>query len=812
MKKILFITIAILTIGYLCYQLLYPSKNSPLKFSTTTSRNIRILKVHQNEFDTRIDFKVDAYKYKSSGFMVSSEGLYIQNSNGGDKIKLLGVEGIELDKEYKDTIFENIRYTIIFPSIDKSVKTIDFISENIEIYDIELVPQENTTIIPEEFQGNWLKTDGSNQWAYGFYDNIIIYKNKFWNIFNLKKSKKLYTLTIEKDGVKHQINIKKTKNDNLLIGENKGNLKLLSREKTNKNDFELKNERNLKTDIFKEGVAIYKGYIKGYHPKMNWVANVNVNDVITHNNLEYTFKVNEDGTFYAEIPLNYAQRVYTRIGKLYGTFRNGFIDERVLLEPNKTTIQFIDLSEHNAPYKDFKQYFERERKSKFMGDLSQLNSELENLESIRYFDNEKIRNEILDMTPNEYKRYCLGVMKQEQDSLKEYVKNNKINDEAARIKGLEISLSASDNILRIELNKRSASLVRKRSKITDKDLNKRESFKEDEKLTSDYFDFLNWEEINNPSSLITGREYSFLISELRFGPQLIEFGKFHNYFDILIKNIKERDIKLSQSEKKMLEALVKCKSTKEVRNITRKNGGKIWNSFKDKHSNVYNESIYENTERTSSKNRENLYGMPKGFASEVLFAQKKADIINKNKEPFNKWHLSSIAENISDENLKKTLLKYNQFKKLEFANDLEKSNFILHETPNVKIENLFYEIKEKYKGKIVFIDFWATWCGPCLAGIERAKLFKKKLKGKEIEFIYITGNTSPLRAYDKITPGIEGNHYRLNKEQWEFLVNGFNITGIPRYMFIDKQGNIVSDNLKAPFISGEFNKLLLEYL
>ena len=802
MKKNLFITVAILTIGYLFYQLFYPSKNSPLKFSTTTSRNIRILKVHQNELDTRIDFKVDGFMYKSSGFMVSSNGSYIQNSKGGSKIKMQGIEGIELDKLYKDTIFENIRYTMIFPPLDKSVETIDFISENLEVFDIELISQEKSTVIPKRLQGNWLKTDGSNEWVYGIYDNVIIYKNIFWNTFNLKEDGKRYTLTIEKDGEKHQITIEKARRNNLLIGESQDDLKLFSRENTIKESFQVKNEKHLETEIFKEGVAVYKGYIKGYHPKMNWVASVDVKDAITSNIQKYVFEVKEDGTFYGELPLNFTQRVYTRFGKMYGTFRNGFTDERVLLEPNKTTIQFIDISEQNAPFKNFKQHFERDRKSKFMGDLSELNTELENLESINYFDHQKIRNEILDMTANEYKKYSLSVMKREQDSLKSYIKSNKISEQAVRIKGLEISLSASENILGFKFEKRNA---KRRRENTNKDLSNKTSLMQDEKLPPDFFDFLNWEEINNSSSLITGSEYYYLLNKIRFMPSLLEMGKFYNYFDILIKNIKERNVQLTQPEKNMLNALLKCKTSEEVRKITRKSKSKLWRSFKDKHSNIYDE-------RVRIKERERLFGVSKGFTTELLFSQKMASIIDRNNESFNKWHLKSIDKNISEENLKKRLLKYNQFKKLEFEANIEKNNYVLHETPKVSKGYLFDAIIKKYKGKIVFVDFWATWCGPCLENMNKAKLIKERLKGKEIEFVYITGNTSPLNAYERIAPGIEGNHYRLNKEQWEYLALNFNIWGIPRYMFIDKDGNMITDNLKAPFISGNLNKLLQEYL
>ncbi|WP_226995407.1 TlpA disulfide reductase family protein, partial [Candidatus Symbiothrix dinenymphae] len=74
---------------------------------------------------------------------------------------------------------------------------------------------------------------------------------------------------------------------------------------------------------------------------------------------------------------------------------------------------------------------------------------------------------------------------------------------------------------------------------------------------------------------------------------------------------------------------------------------------------------------------------------------------------------------------------------------------IMHETPQASNEKLLGTILANYKGKVAVVDFWATWCGPCLQANKEIKPLKEELSGKDVVYIYLTGETSPLSLWRK---------------------------------------------------------------
>ncbi|MDO5978375.1 TlpA family protein disulfide reductase [Flavivirga spongiicola] len=103
------------------------------------------------------------------------------------------------------------------------------------------------------------------------------------------------------------------------------------------------------------------------------------------------------------------------------------------------------------------------------------------------------------------------------------------------------------------------------------------------------------------------------------------------------------------------------------------------------------------------------------------------------------------------------------------------------------------------KGKYVYIDVWATWCGPCKKEIPFLKDVEKKYHGKNIEFVSISVDTKP--AYDswkKMVTDKELTGIQLfadNAFDSKFIKD-YNIKAIPRFILIDPEGKIV--NSKAP--------------
>jgi thiol-disulfide isomerase/thioredoxin len=154
---------------------------------------------------------------------------------------------------------------------------------------------------------------------------------------------------------------------------------------------------------------------------------------------------------------------------------------------------------------------------------------------------------------------------------------------------------------------------------------------------------------------------------------------------------------------------------------------------------------------------------------------------------------------------------YSLEKKLQKQLDEAKSKtgYTIREVPKVPDEKLFDAIVGSYKGKVVLVDFWATWCSPCRSAISHTEPLKDNvLKNDNLVFLYLTGLSSPETKWRTMIADIKGEHYRVDEKQWRYLGNKFNIDGIPSYVLVDKNGNY---KLRNDFRNHEtMKKTLLE--
>ena len=108
---------------------------------------------------------------------------------------------------------------------------------------------------------------------------------------------------------------------------------------------------------------------------------------------------------------------------------------------------------------------------------------------------------------------------------------------------------------------------------------------------------------------------------------------------------------------------------------------------------------------------------------------------------------------------------------------------------------------KQLKGKYVYIDIWATWCGPCKMEIPHLTKLEEKYAGKKIHFVSLSVDKQKDKAaWGKYVKShqLKGIQVMADKDFKSDFIQKFNITYIPRFILIDPAGKIVDANALRP--------------
>lgn len=102
-----------------------------------------------------------------------------------------------------------------------------------------------------------------------------------------------------------------------------------------------------------------------------------------------------------------------------------------------------------------------------------------------------------------------------------------------------------------------------------------------------------------------------------------------------------------------------------------------------------------------------------------------------------------------------------------------------------------------YAGKWVYIDIWATWCGPCRREIPHLKKLEEKYKDAPIEFVSISTDND-RDAWVQLVTGGNMQGVQLRFDGHDKFMESYKVTGIPRFILIDPEGRIVNADMTRP--------------
>lgn len=111
----------------------------------------------------------------------------------------------------------------------------------------------------------------------------------------------------------------------------------------------------------------------------------------------------------------------------------------------------------------------------------------------------------------------------------------------------------------------------------------------------------------------------------------------------------------------------------------------------------------------------------------------------------------------------------------------------------------FTELLSSLKGKVVYIDFWASWCRPCIEEIPFSHKLKEKLNGADVAMLYISTDTdfdSWIKAAQRFK--VNENSFILMNAGKDELIQKLSLEAIPRYIVIGRDGKIIDKDASRP--------------
>lgn len=473
-------------------------------------------------------------------------------------------------------------------------------------------------------------------------------------------------------------------------------------------------------------------------------------------------EVNANGTFRLSFPLNRPQEIMFT-----------FEDELVLFYgvPGSTLNITLDLAAFKALQKlPYVEQLKHKDPLTFSGQYAQLNEECKvfrpTLYTLLNFRFHQTRIDSLDQMA--YKAFRTGIMATMLDSLDAFNKRNNSSAEFRQVMTQYIRYHAAEDLLRYHWLHDMSNKKRKRIN-----------------LTPEYLQFLTDMPVNNDEALVT-EAYSTFLREYVGYLQMRDTTRHSLDVKTFIGYLRENGQAISPEEEKKLTTPAGTDSAQQ----------KLVEGFFQAHASERNG--YFGNIRVRRSIDALLAEVPAGRGRDILITRILNSQLNRERIPFGERSLQQYTSYLADASLKTLLFKENTRLRDLLEGKMPATSQV-RSSLQVSSDKVFDEMMKPYQGKVVYIDFWAPWCGPCMGEMPYSAELKKELAGKDVVFLYIGISCSKQSWENTIKDkGIQGEHYFADDNEGKLLSDKFNISGIPHYVLVDKTGKVADNKAQRP--------------
>ena len=611
--------------------------------------------------------------------------------------------------------------------------------------------------------GTMWRNEQTGDWDIGFTEKYAIYDCRFWEYGNLKRMNDKFEVTLVNPEKTLKVSVGKQKDGRrqITIGNGKKQVYSLITSETLP-DYPTKDWSTFKDNGYREGDTVtFVGWLKDLPKEVldkKRLFEIDLYSIYTKEGVEFKGDIDDEGRFIVKVPVENSQEIYA-------DWRRSHL--HTVLEPGETYFYLFD-------YKN--------KKRLFMGHNARLQNELLAHNFIRAYE----QSDEHSMTDEQIKAYNDQWMNMYQRNVT--MLDSLLNENPT------LSRKYADYQRMSNVSTMAQELLQSRLFAISKKL---------PQTTLDFIEDNLWSNIVKPYTV--SREigwflYYYLLMAQEKNPQmqqnrtfdantllqmserglfkasaedLTTIKKWQNMMEQYKKASPDEAKKIEEQNKELIEELNILMQRPEVEDIVNDYFDMI-----DLKAKVI-DSIYQDPV---------LRDIAKGQLLCSRFVERRLPLNQTCMDVLSEIQLPAIRNAIMTRNDK--LLAIQQAEVEDIAS--------LHPSSDVEGltdgEAILRKILEPYKGRIVYLDIWGTWCGPCKEKLSESDYVKQQLKEFDIVYLYLA-NRSPEESWKNVIKqykltGDNCVHYNLPTAQQRAVEEFLHVDAFPTYKLIDKQGNI----------------------